>query len=39
VSVEGRFFECHDLHTLKHKALIEDVITRFCPEKQLNSGH
>ncbi len=39
VSVEGRFFECHDLHTLKHKALIEDVITRFCPEKHLNSGH
>jgi hypothetical protein len=35
----GAFFECHDLHTLKHKALIEDVITRFCPEKHLNSGH
>lgn len=34
-----RFFECHDLHTLNHRELIGDVITRFCLDAPLNSAH
>ncbi|MCG7783395.1 hypothetical protein [Lelliottia amnigena] len=39
VRYEGRFFECHDLHTLTHRALIGEVITRFCLDKNLNTTH
>ncbi|ARF52472.1 hypothetical protein DSJ_24465 (plasmid) [Pantoea stewartii subsp. stewartii DC283] len=34
-----RFFECHDLHTLNHRELIGDVITRFFLDAPLNSAH
>ncbi|WP_370968451.1 hypothetical protein [Enterobacter wuhouensis] len=36
---EGRFYECHDLHTLTHRELIGSVITRFCLDKNLNNTH
>ena len=36
---EDRFFECHDLHTLTHRELIGEVITRFCLDKNLNNTH
>lgn len=39
VRYEGRFFECHDLHTLTHRELIGDVITRFCLDAPLSSAH
>ncbi|WP_449544092.1 hypothetical protein [Lelliottia nimipressuralis] len=36
---EGRFFECYDLHSLTHRELIGEVITRFCLDKNLNTTH
>lgn len=36
---EDRFFECHDLHSLTHRELIGQVITRFCLDKNLNTTH
>lgn len=39
VCYEGRFFECHDLHTLNHRELIGAVINRFCLDVPLNSAH
>lgn len=35
VRYAGRFFECRDLHTLVHAALIGDVISRFCLDTPL----
>ncbi|MFK3711552.1 DUF1419 domain-containing protein [Leclercia adecarboxylata] len=34
-----RFFECRDLHTLTHRALIGEVINRFCLDEPLISAH
>lgn len=34
-----RYFECHDLHTLTHRELMESVATRYCLGKSLTTGH
>lgn len=35
VRCAGRFFECRDLHTREHAALVGDVINRFCLDNPL----
>ncbi|VYU36904.1 hypothetical protein [Metakosakonia massiliensis] len=35
----GRFFECRDLHTLTHAAIVESLTTTFFAGDSMNTGH